>query len=456
MGADPQPPSSGLRKSFAAGPLYCSTVTAALITREAPRVSEGVVRVLELGVATPIDDGLSPPFTVTALDANHCPGAVVLVFDVPVRPGNAKATRVVHTGDFRYSPALAAHPVLAAGPSIDLLLLDTTYAAGPRHDHPSQAVAIGATVDALRREAAAAAAAGDPPPCIVIGSYRIGKERLYLGVAAALGWKLWLPPEKRRLLPLLGLGGSAEAHLASTPSAARIFVAPMGAALSGPALAARLEGAPRGRVVGVRPTGWAWRGGRGGALRPYSPAPRVVVYGVPYSEHSSFAELRACVAALKPARLIPTVTGGRSGSPAAVAARFADLLDVTLDRGRLDFFFGKKKEDKVEEEEKPAGPPPPPSPPADSWGPALDDDWAVDEAASAEPAPSAAAAAAAVVSSSAPLAAAPLFDLASVDADAQRAILAELQPSRPGAAKRQLTLAQAVAGAAAKRGRGWR
>ena len=67
MGADPKPPSSGLRKSFAAGPLYCSTVTAALITREAPRVSEGVVRVLELGVATPIDDGLSPPFTVTAL-----------------------------------------------------------------------------------------------------------------------------------------------------------------------------------------------------------------------------------------------------------------------------------------------------------------------------------------------------------------------------------------------------
>ena len=31
------------------------------------------------------------------------------------------------------------------------------------------------------------------------------------------------------------------------------------------------------------------------------------VYGVPYSEHSSFPELRDCVARLRPKRLVPTV-----------------------------------------------------------------------------------------------------------------------------------------------------
>lgn len=31
------------------------------------------------------------------------------------------------------------------------------------------------------------------------------------------------------------------------------------------------------------------------------------VYGIPYSEHSNFTELRHCVAALRPKRIIPTV-----------------------------------------------------------------------------------------------------------------------------------------------------
>ena len=31
------------------------------------------------------------------------------------------------------------------------------------------------------------------------------------------------------------------------------------------------------------------------------------VYGIPYSEHSNFSELRHCVAALRPKRIIPTV-----------------------------------------------------------------------------------------------------------------------------------------------------
>ena len=31
------------------------------------------------------------------------------------------------------------------------------------------------------------------------------------------------------------------------------------------------------------------------------------MYGIPYSEHSNYAELRDCVASLRPKRLIPTV-----------------------------------------------------------------------------------------------------------------------------------------------------
>jgi len=86
----------------------------------------------------------------------------------------------------------------------------------------------------------------------------------------------------------------------------------------------------RGRfktVVGVRPTGWTFaggatgRGGWGGGARGGAKGEGVsralgvtreekgplVLYGVPYSEHSSFPEMRAMVELLRPGRVVPTV-----------------------------------------------------------------------------------------------------------------------------------------------------
>jgi hypothetical protein len=45
-------------------------------------------------------------------------------------------TRILHCGDMRWQPAMAQHPALAGQP-LDVLYLDTTYAA-PRHLHPPQ------------------------------------------------------------------------------------------------------------------------------------------------------------------------------------------------------------------------------------------------------------------------------------------------------------------------------
>lgn len=52
------------------------------------------VRVLQLNQPTVIDG-----VTVTALDANHCPGAIMLLFEVRTAQGTLK--RILHTGDCR-------------------------------------------------------------------------------------------------------------------------------------------------------------------------------------------------------------------------------------------------------------------------------------------------------------------------------------------------------------------
>lgn len=56
------------------------------------------------------------------------------------------------------------------------------------------------------------------------------------------------------------------------------------------------------RIVGFRPTGWSH--GEKSNLVSYK---NIKVYSIPYSEHSSFTELREFVAWLTPIRILPTV-----------------------------------------------------------------------------------------------------------------------------------------------------
>lgn len=90
----------GLRRDFAAT-IYCSPVSARVLAHDwglrAPQV-----QVLQLG--QPL---LLQGVTVTAIDANHCPGAVMLLFEVPGTDGSI--TRVLHTGDCRWAGWPALH-----------------------------------------------------------------------------------------------------------------------------------------------------------------------------------------------------------------------------------------------------------------------------------------------------------------------------------------------------------
>ena len=99
-------------------------------------------------------------------------------------------------------------------------------------------------------------------------------------------------------------------------------------------------------VVMFRPTGWS----HGGATRPGGSGPRAWadnggatrIYAVPYSEHSSFPELQALVAALRPRAMLPTVNAESQKQREQLTALFAPGCDLTRDKRRLDWHFGSR------------------------------------------------------------------------------------------------------------------
>ena len=109
----------GLRPSWDLGPVYCSAPTKALI-EDKYALDPALVRALPVGepVLVPLDADGGVTMTVTALDAAHCPGAVMFLFE-------GYFGRVLCTGDFRF-----AHPGMLAplcGRVVDVAYVDNTY-----------------------------------------------------------------------------------------------------------------------------------------------------------------------------------------------------------------------------------------------------------------------------------------------------------------------------------------
>jgi DNA cross-link repair 1A protein len=252
--------------------------------------------------------------------SDHCPGAVLLLFET--RDGRV----VLHTGDFRYEPSsMALHPairrVLQARPSgLDVLYLDTTYLK-PQYRFPTQAAVVQHVVDTCRLLQPSSRT------LVLFGSYAIGKERVFLQVARELNVPIHVERTKMRLLECmqlpcddkarlfsLGPDGREEGAGAFGGVPARWRVVPM-AHLRAPKLRALLAAsrASFDAIVAFRPTGWCFGGSSSAAGRTVKLGKDLSIVEVPYSEHSSFDELRMCVRDLRPQRIVATVNGGPHG-----------------------------------------------------------------------------------------------------------------------------------------------
>nr|AQX44222.1 hypothetical protein [Phalaenopsis equestris] len=197
----------GLTKNFCHGKVYCSKITAQLVNMKIG-VPWDRIEILPLNKKITIAG-----VTLTCLDANHCPGSIIILFE----PSNNKA--VLHTGDFRFSSEMAGSTILQSS-YIHTLILDTTYC-NPQYDFPKQEEVIQFVIDAIQAEAF------NPKTLFFIGTYTIGKEKLFMEVARTLRRKLYVGAGKLHLLQCLGLPEEDMQLFTANEMESNIHVVPM-------------------------------------------------------------------------------------------------------------------------------------------------------------------------------------------------------------------------------------
>lgn len=130
----------GLSPNWIHGPIYCSEITARLVEQKLGVASDFI---FPLPMNKPCTLSGTDQLTVTLIDANHCPGAVL--FLITTRDN----LRYLHTGDFRACPKMCLHPMLKEQP-LDIVYLDTTYL-DPKYSFPSQDSCIQTACELVRR-----------------------------------------------------------------------------------------------------------------------------------------------------------------------------------------------------------------------------------------------------------------------------------------------------------------
>ncbi|KAI9021233.1 beta-lactamase-like protein [Hyaloraphidium curvatum] len=305
-----------------------------------------------------------------------------------------QAWAVFHCGDFRFDPERtpawpgwwenwsaqrAPDGDVPIRISIDELFLDNTYA-NPKHLFPRQEVPMGIIADLIAQRLASEA---PRRTLFLIATYTIGKEKVLDAVFARTGLRMLVSKRKWAVLSLLELSDimgrveGAEKDVDAKPPLSRWFTldAPetpihvlpwslLGQSAPGgwTFLAdwryfaqslvfenTRIEKSGRDvplytDVMAFVPTGWTWElskksGDKGYAVQEKTTAEgsRFELVQVPYSEHSSFSELRDFVRFVKPTRIVPTVIWSKDPAEASrkaekVKGLFGDLVDAKRDK----------------------------------------------------------------------------------------------------------------------------
>ena len=202
----------GLSRVWSHGLIYCTSTTANLICNVL-NVDVKKVRRVNVGDAITIKGA-----RVTFMDANHCPGAAILLFQLDT------GLTHLHTGDLRYCPAMKLYPALQ-NVKIDRLYLDTTYA-HPKHTFMAQDESIARIVTLAKQFIAENPEGG----IIYMSAYNLGKERVIFALNDALQVPVFMDADKIQIISQIdgGLERVQSGQFTSNPHGAKIHICSMG------------------------------------------------------------------------------------------------------------------------------------------------------------------------------------------------------------------------------------
>lgn len=297
----------GLTKNFMF-PIYCNKITGNLVKSKL-RVKEQYVHVLPMDTECVVNG-----IKVVLLDANHCPGATMILFRLP------SGTAILHTGDFRANPSMERYPALISQ-KVHTLYLDTTYCS-PEYTFPSQQEVIQFAVNTAFETVTL-----NPRTLVVCGTYSIGKEKVFLAIAEVLGSKASMSRDKYKTLQCLE--SAAVNSLISVDWAGTLLhILPM-MQITFKGLQDHLNKFSENfdQVLAFKPTGWTYSDSCLSLLdiKPQTRG-RITIYGIPYSEHSSYLEMKHFVQWLKPQKIIPTVNVGDWRARSLMEKHFRDWM----------------------------------------------------------------------------------------------------------------------------------
>jgi DNA cross-link repair 1A protein len=305
----------GLTRHFE-NKMFCSKVTANLVISQL-KVNISQITVLEMNKFSNVYENDS--IQVCLIDANHCPGSVMFLF----RFKNT-GRYVLHTGDFRACPELVEN-ALFRNIKIDTIHLDTTYCNEYYKFLPqSKVIEIGVDL-------AIAELKKQPKALIVCGAYTIGKERVFIAIAEKLQSKIYVTKEKKKIIDCLE-NDNFQKMLTLDPNEAGLHVIPMGK-LNIKDLTEHLDKFPAyNYLIAIKPTGWTHKEDASNSTNQgYSiekKAKNVIIYGLEYSEHSSFDELKNCISTLKPRKIIPHVNVAKKEVRDKMQAYFNEWTNI--------------------------------------------------------------------------------------------------------------------------------
>ncbi|KAJ7530648.1 hypothetical protein O6H91_14G012600 [Diphasiastrum complanatum] len=362
---------TGLTPLWNKGIIFCSQITAKLVMHYL-HVSEAFVIALPMREKVMIDG-----CEVTLVDANHCPGAVQMLFRVRVEclEDGCNYHRYIHTGDMRYDSSFKDEACLCDFVGADAIFLDTTYC-NPRFVFPSQQASVdyvSATVlKMMERESTKETSSdnnlgdegkdanlqkqqmpeeqNEDRTLFLIATYVIGKEKVLLKVAKECKCLIYVNEKKLALLKCLNLEDYNV--FTSNPKLTNLHV--VGWNFLGDTwpyfrpnfanMEKMMQENNYSRAMGFVPTGWTYELKKEVfSVRKKGP---FEIHLVPYSEHSNYQELREYVKFLKPHKIIPTVglegTGTDGKAAAAMRKHFRNLVDETASKQKFLKGYNRK------------------------------------------------------------------------------------------------------------------